>query len=269
MADQLNNEFDDLSTLDGLTMVEAFQLCVLNDPEVLRYGAEFGALCKNYEKIAKTGTIYDQGMFWLLVDGPSERLDRIVSSVSLYEWEQGPNTSDLIMGNPIIPKGPEVDRFASALDSAFKRLIWPLANGALVAKDGESERELSKTLFKAVGYWLDISNGDLGRGDEVVFRSLFLNLPVFETEPEVPSADASATAKSKGGRPTEHAWDKAFEELVIKLGEEGLPDTGSELAEWYLNAFETMQGRAPNKDQAEKYLRANYKRLWSHVKKKA
>lgn len=268
MTDQLDSEFDDLSTLDGLTMVDAIQTYVLNDPEVLKHRAEFGALCDNYEKIAKTGTIYDRGVFWHLVDDPSERLDRIVGSVSEYEWEQGP-TDDFGWGKPIIPKGPVVDRFAYALDSAFKRLIRPLSNGALVAKDGESEKEIPKTLFKAVGYWLDISKGDLGRGDEVVFRSLFLNLPVFETELEDPSADASAKAKSKGGRPSEHAWDTAFEELVIKLGEEGLPDTGSELADWYLDAFETLQNRAPNKDQAEKHLRENYKRLWSHVRKKA
>lgn len=268
MTDQLDGEFDDLSVLDGLTMVEAFQRYILNNSEVLRHSAEFGALSENYDKIAKTGTIYDRGVFWHLVDGPTERLDRLVNSVSVYEWEQGPSDG-IILGNPIIPKGPVVDRFACALDSAFKRLIRPLSNGALVAKDGESERELPKTLFKGVDYWIDISNGNLGRGDEVVFRSLFLNVPGLETEPEDPSADAKAKAKSKGGRPSEYAWDMAFEELVIKLGEEGLPDTGSALADWYLDAFETLKGRAPNKDQAEKHLRANYKRVWSHVKKKA
>jgi len=84
-------------------------------------------------------------------------------------------------------------------------------------------------------------------------------------EPADQPADPSAKPKNKGGRPSAHAWDKAFEELVIVLGEEGLPNTGAQLAEMYLDALQKVQGTAPSQEQAKKHLRENYKRLWKHI----
>ncbi|MEO0918872.1 MAG: hypothetical protein AAFY31_18145, partial [Pseudomonadota bacterium] len=140
----------------------------------------------------------------------------------------------------------------------------------LIAKDGESEKAIPKTLFNAVDYWVDISNSNLGRGDEVVFRALTLQCPVHKGETADPSADAkpepaavpadpSATAKNKGTNHGKHLYHVALDRVLCKWLDEGEPDSKKELVRWMEKAFRDEKAQVPDECLIRKWLQKKHR----------
>ncbi|MEM8836451.1 MAG: hypothetical protein AAGE89_00030 [Pseudomonadota bacterium] len=253
----------------GLTAREAFSQFVLADPKVVSsieravgIQNDFSLELKDLEKW------YFQGR-WPLVQDPLEAAARRTESkasagVLGARLNGKPHTPDDIPAKP-----EEVRACYEAVLRKYEELIDLFRAGKLTVEGyrvstGAAEM-IDPSLWGSSKLRLDIKENELGegRGRQWTPKYEVLKLCTAIDHP----LDPNSPSQSKGGRPQTYLWDSAFECLAIRLGTEGLPETGEKLAEMYLDAFEDLGKNAvPDIEQVKKHLRTKYVRLWSRAK---
>jgi hypothetical protein len=211
--------------LAGLSLAEAFKLCVLEDPEVVAIHTFLNSM----------GALENDQRF------PERYLDMkwpvTLSAESLaMSFVRGPAT--VLGGREAFPSDLGV-RQAEVLCSRWRALMGVLASGAVGAdatfKASGVSQPIGRQLWNRTDLCIDVRNGDLIGGDtypkpawtgvELSLRPLEAPIAIADTAKPIPVrvAKPKPRARSPYPKPTTPA-DKRTHSAVIKLWRGGIPD---------------------------------------------
>ncbi len=148
----------------------------------------------------------------------------------------------------------------------YMNLIDLLASGDLLVtgvrpQTGDRDN-VDSSFWNDQNLFVNFQNGELSLGltrskREILTRGIrFVSLELAVQE----------QTKSAGGRPPRYPWEDAFERLMIRIGNEGHPETGAILGRWLVDALEQAGCQhLPDADQARKWLKRYHPMLWQYV----
>lgn len=233
--------------LAGLTLGEAFRNFILDDPEVIAHGKsaiEAEPLCRSVFEDAWFGG--SSGKTW---PAKYEKWD------FAYRWC---SVGVIIVDGPQEPPPPEaVQAAAEVLRNRYAELIGVFRNGKVIASgmsvNGSMVSSIPRALWSDEDVFIDFANSTVSGWKGVELSAPLNDIP----EPQ----------KNKGGAPPKYLWKPVFSRVALRLGKKGMPETGSELADWMLEAFDEEGDEAPEKDYVKTWLKINHPLLWKEAKK--
>ncbi len=272
----------DLAARDGRTIKEAsVPTSQPIDPAEMdgSLGAVFKKLVLDDVEVRRAHLLANPtGSDWELPDLRGERFGLSYREADVY-WPVDP----FLLTNRYVELGEhnpsnEKTAFRAILANRIEAFFDPLRSGVVIASGHQKNDGTNAAIAKA--FWensearfhpKDSSVGVYDRHaeyDNEAIKVLWLGVMLKPRDSALVSNvhEPSKPQKDTGGRPPKYEWDSVFELLVIRLGVEGNPDSGADLARMYLDCFEAAgYSEPPNQDQAEKHLRSKYTRLWNHV----
>jgi hypothetical protein len=249
-----------VAQLNGLSLVQAFKKFVVEDPVVI----ELGRRASQVEK--GSGSIFENGQF----PGPfvTWRWPAVLDDYDLSACFMRP-----LMRYPgdVEPKAkPEVRVALEALADRYSSLIEALSAGGIIAcgtfvKTG-AHGPVDRLLWSRTTTWIDVRDGDLLElvSDELepVWRGLGLQVADGRSDRNVP------TLKPKGGAPTQYAWDEFIDELILRVGRAGLPETQTELIRWIEEMAPRLGSKIPDESTIRHALAMRIPKTMAAVKKR-
>ena len=232
---------DGVKRVTGLTLEELFDNHLVGDPEVEQ-------LADAAIKANQTArSMFHEGWFsgWTERPWPAqfEAYDFAAAAVSM------PSVS-LESSSPVACEA--VCEAASALKLRYAGFLEQLRSGLLVAKgmpnDGSSAVPISRAIWGDSATTIDFRNNRVSEMWNAV--ELEASQPQrFESGGHVEKIHTDADqqrTRHKGGAPARYDWDNVRDELLIKFGKSGYPETQSEFIRWVQDIVAQGGGTEPD-----------------------
>ncbi|PHP64821.1 hypothetical protein CSC94_22345 [Zhengella mangrovi] len=165
---------------------------------------------------------------------------------------------------------------SSALSERMDGFLAPLRTGQVTAQGQSTGKSGPEQIPPATwdndDTWIDPVNHRVGlltnhkNSTSIQWLWESVSLEPEDARSIAAEADGAGKARSKGGRPTKYPWEEAMERLTIRLGDQGHPESGAELARMLINCMEEARcAKLPSEDQASTWLKNHRLSLWNHV----
>jgi len=265
----MNEECQELSELHDLSFRQAFVRFVCQASEVLEAINSVQVELPNFQPSTKTIIrywTYNKHPRWPVIAEPRKWALELTREIKAkYTRVRGKTR---VIRKARKASSPEMQEYYLAVFGRYETLISHLATGRLVAKGRDrpiaEETPIPSELWTYTHTRVGIESCTLGRTNTRKWVQIAEGVRIYH--PSKLKDETGLSKRKNLGRPKKYLWDEAYDALVLKLGQEGLPETGAELTSMLLDCFEAMrEASVPDAEQARNWLKTKKTRLWRRV----